>query len=289
MLNRLIRFGVVLCCWGTLAPLASGATIFVQFFPLTGEVRLQNASNDSFDFVFYSLTSPSGALNGDPAVWKSISDNYDSPNLMSPTPGNGTIDMDYAWANLTPNATPNATNLAEGVFFGPGGSLDPYRSVSLGNIWDPNAAPATDIMAQVVQSDYQLANIAYSYNGLDGNYNNGDLVVNALDYVIWKACYGGSSSFCSLVADGNLDGVVNAADYTVWRNHLGDSLTGAASSVSGSGARPSLGAAAAVPEPIAAHLLFAAAPFLLVARRRRNRRLPPRASVHYCNRSKTAS
>ncbi|WP_425399636.1 PQQ-dependent sugar dehydrogenase [Aeoliella sp.] len=52
---------------------------------------------------------------------------------------------------------------------------------------------------------------------LPGDYN-GDRVVSALDYAVWRESFGSSSS---LAADGNGDGIVNAADYVVWRNNLG--------------------------------------------------------------------
>jgi hypothetical protein len=43
--------------------------------------------------------------------------------------------------------------------------------------------------------------------------------VGRQDHAVWAAQYGSTSGF-GLVADGNGDGVVNAADYTVWRDNL---------------------------------------------------------------------
>jgi Ca2+-binding RTX toxin-like protein len=45
---------------------------------------------------------------------------------------------------------------------------------------------------------------------------NGDGVVNASDYGVWRANFGAESG-PGLRADGNGDGVVDAADYVVWR------------------------------------------------------------------------
>ncbi|MEM6797878.1 MAG: hypothetical protein AAF589_00045 [Planctomycetota bacterium] len=52
---------------------------------------------------------------------------------------------------------------------------------------------------------------------LQGDYN-GDLMVDELDYEVWRSSFGSTTEFA---ADGNRDGVVDAADYTVWRDNLG--------------------------------------------------------------------
>jgi hypothetical protein len=48
---------------------------------------------------------------------------------------------------------------------------------------------------------------------------NGDFVVDALDYQVWKRSFGSSTNSA---ADGNGDGQIDAADYTIWRDHLGE-------------------------------------------------------------------
>jgi hypothetical protein len=50
---------------------------------------------------------------------------------------------------------------------------------------------------------------------------NGDGVVNASDYGVWRANFGAESG-PGLRADGNGDGVVDAADYVVWRSNRGN-------------------------------------------------------------------
>jgi hypothetical protein len=73
--------------------------------------------------------------------------------------------------------------------------------------------------------------------GLVGDYN-GDDVVSAADYLIWRDTLGSTTDDR---ADGNNDGTVNAPDYDVWRAAFG----------SGGGS------AAAVPEPEALALFIA--------------------------------
>lgn len=51
-----------------------------------------------------------------------------------------------------------------------------------------------------------------------GDYN-GDMVVDANDYLEWKAAFG-DLVLPGTGADGNGDGIVDAADYTIWRNNL---------------------------------------------------------------------
>ncbi|MGL4514857.1 MAG: cytochrome c peroxidase [Lacipirellulaceae bacterium] len=60
---------------------------------------------------------------------------------------------------------------------------------------------------------------------LPGDYD-GNGVVDASDYALWVAGYGGSGA-----ADGNGDGLVNAADFTVWRDNLGRTWTSLSTSL----------------------------------------------------------
>jgi cytochrome c peroxidase len=52
---------------------------------------------------------------------------------------------------------------------------------------------------------------------LPGDYN-GDGVVDAADYQVWRSNFGDTTS---LVADGNGDGKVDTADYLLWRENMG--------------------------------------------------------------------
>lgn len=252
--NRLI------CCWllvaiGALAHAAptAGAGMKAQFFPLTGEVRLYNSDFTPVDFVFYSITSTTGALNGGSGVWKSIAGNYDAS-------GNGLIDPNNQWTKLS--ATPN--ELAESVFTGAGGRLTGLRAISLGNIWNRQPSSISGITVQMANPNDEVINVEI-LRGLDGDYN-GDERVDHSDYTLLRQWHG---SNVYLFADGNLNGTIDAADYTIWRDNLGKSVDGSAF-----GQMVELGAASlvggAVPEPsTAAAVGMALLGVAGIARRRR--------------------
>jgi hypothetical protein len=106
-----------------LAPRAWAETLNVEMYPFTGDIRFANASAGSFPFVYYSITSSTSSLDNNPAVWISVTDNYD-------VSGNGFIDPTNEWTKLSSSTS----QLTEGVFFDPGGNLAPFRAVSLGRI-----------------------------------------------------------------------------------------------------------------------------------------------------------
>jgi hypothetical protein len=244
MLKRTLMMAMV--CLAIGAP-ARGSNLDAQLFPLTGEIRLHNGSAAAVPLAFYSITSASGALNSSALVWKSISDTYD-------VSGNGFIDPAFNWTKISSAST----QLTEGAFSGPGGSLTAFRSVSLGQIWNPALYPAPDLAFSVFQPDAQQVTVAIQF-AVAGDYNSSGSVTSA-DYTLWRQNFGSTTS---LNADGNLNGIVDAADYVVWRNNFGLSLPGA-----GSGGGSSLSLGGAVPEPAAAILMLSAAGALLTARAR---------------------
>src|SRR5262245_40045903 len=176
-----------------------------QIFPLTGEVRLRNPSASAVPFVFYSIKSPSGALNSSPAVWKSITDLYD-------VSGNGFIDPAFNWTKISSTTA----ELTEGAFSGPGGSLAAFRSVTLGSIWNPALYPSHDLTFSVLKADMSPVTITV-VPSVVGDYD-GNKIVNGLDYNTWRQSFGSTTS---LAADGNLNGIVDAADYVIYRDHFG--------------------------------------------------------------------
>jgi T5SS/PEP-CTERM-associated repeat protein len=100
--------------------------------------------------------------------------------------------------------------------------------------------------------------------GVPGDYN-GDGIVNAADYVVWRNTFGQTGP--GLAADGNNSGTIDADDYTVWRSHFGQ--TAGAGSVLGATGSAS---ASAVPEPNAVLLALVGALVLRSMDRRRRTR-----------------
>jgi hypothetical protein len=251
MSNRLLLVGLIVFA---LASRAVADTLQVQLFPLTGEVRFHNTSAAAVPFVYYSITSVTshaGALNPTNPPWQSISDYYDAS-------GNGFIDPTNNWTKLSASST----ELTEGVFTGPGGSLPALRTVSLGGIWNPGVVAYTDLafdieqQTQAVTTTIQLAVAGdYDHNG----------TVNQADYTVWRQNFGSTTL---LDSDGDLNGIVDAADYDVWRKNFGKSWPGAGSSIGGG---QSLGLFnSTMPEPTSGTLIWSAgSAFLLRARRRR--------------------
>jgi hypothetical protein len=252
MLRRILFVGAACACLLGQAAEAPAASLTAQIFPFTGEVRLRNIGLSPVQFISYSITSPSGKLNGTNGVWRSIADNYDAS-------GSGFIDPFQEWTKFTPSAGPSATNLAEGVFTGTGGTLLGQHSVSLGRIWNASAYPAMDLSFDIREPNEQLISVGIDI-AIDGDYTGGENVDSA-DYGIWRQYFGSTSI---LLADGNLDGRVNAADYVIWRKNLGKSIPGAASG----GSIASLTAAAVVPEPATIGLLLTAGSLAFLPRRR---------------------
>ena len=77
-----------------------------------------------------------------------------------------------------------------------------------------------------IVGDYALVGVPLV---LKGDYN-GDGIVNAADYIVWRDSLGQTGS--GLAADGNGDGTVTPADYDIWKANFGQSSNGAGASAS---------------------------------------------------------
>jgi hypothetical protein len=83
--------------------------------------------------------------------------------------------------------------------------------------------------------------VSFAIVGQPGDYN-GDGVVDAADYTVWRDSLGQTGS--GLAADGNANGAIDSGDYTTWKMHFGEhAVSGAVG-------------AASVLEPATLSLLF---------------------------------
>ncbi len=100
---------------------------------------------------------------------------------------------------------------------------------------DPNG---TTVFPQTMLVDY--VRVWHRPTGIAGDYN-GDGVVDAADYVVWRQSVGQSGT--GLAADGSGNGTVGQSDYDTWRANFGSTPA------SGVGAAAAASAVMAVPEP----------------------------------------
>jgi hypothetical protein len=117
--------------------------------------------------------------------------------------------------------------LAEGALDADGGTFAPQHAISLGRIWNPNLAPASDLQFTATSPNGDAITVVTLLT-VDGDYNR-DGVVNQFDYDVWRQSLGSTTW---LFADGNLDRVVDTADYVTWRNGFGQSALGFAKELS---------------------------------------------------------
>jgi Domain of unknown function (DUF1929) len=108
---------------------------------------------------------------------------------------------------------------------------------------NPNAAPPGYYMLFLVNengvpsiAEWLRADVAAP--SLTGDYN-GNGIVDAADYTVWRDMLGQSGA--GLAADGDLDLDVDASDYGIWKQNFG--------ATAGSGAGATGSASASVPEP----------------------------------------
>jgi PEP-CTERM motif len=89
-----------------------------------------------------------------------------------------------------------------------------------------------------------------------GDYN-GNHVVDAADYTIWRDTFGQNADPHGSGADGIADGIIDEQDYAFWKLHFGETVPGGSGSLS----------ASSVPEPASWLLLLGAALVLSCARK----------------------
>ena len=211
---------------------------------------------------------------------------FTGPNLTSPTTNKNLLIATSGFSSLPglsqtpPLLTPDYT--LDANFFNQAGDTlkfctNPCNTPGT-NLYETRifgAVPTDGVMSlrflPTVMTD---TNSPKNYAGTTGSVNltpppptptgdyNGDLVVNAADYTVWRNAFGTTVTEMGSGADGHADGVVDDLDYAFWRDNFGVVLAGSGG-----------GAGIVVPEPA---LLTVALPglwafFLAMTRVRRAR------------------
>ena len=191
----------------------------LQVNTTTGAVRILNEQSIGFDVSYYEIRSPSGALN--PAGWTSLDDSEGGDPV-----GTGWEEATVQNANLL-----SEVNLTSMTSFAPG------NSATLGNVFTPGGMQNVSFFfAGPTETTLHAGNVKYvtGPSGVNGDYN-GNNVVDAADYVLWRDKLGTTTTLPNDTTPGN----VTQEDFTVWRANFGKTA----------GAGAGLINATAVPEP----------------------------------------
>ncbi len=211
--------------------------------PSTGDAQLKNSSNFTINLLGYSILSESGSLQPGNSDWSSLKDQGLS-----------------GWQEAAPTANVLSELIASGT---QSLALNPGQSYLLGDLFD-NIGGSKDLELEFLlagDTAERLGRVVYDViaTGVPGDYN-GNGVVDAADYTVWRNKLGTASSLPN-EGTGISPGVVDAADYTFWKSRFG--------ATSGTGAGGSALAGANVPEPVTYWLfVFGAVSYLSAARPR---------------------
>lgn len=190
---------------------ADDTLLQVLIDPATGETVVQNNSSSPITFDGYSLADTAPSLLVDD--WFSLQDQaYDGGIWFE--------------ANPTAMLLTEVTNASETI-------LAPGELLYLGRTVDPTLVNSLSFEYYLSSTEEQLPGVVSFVDpgtpALAGDYN-GDLIVNAADYTVWRDRLGDSTtSFQS--ADGNGNGVVDRADYLLWKKNFGNSAVATTTSL----------------------------------------------------------
>jgi hypothetical protein len=173
-----------------------------------------------------------------------------------PTPGGGgdtyvtsamQVPRDGQWHRLTFDVSPSSFSPIGGADIDD--ALADVRHFRILHNPDESFSGATTIGGGEFYLDNIQALSAIEPPVTTGDYNGND-IVDAADYVIWRKNLGQPVAMNGDGADGNANGTVDPDDYNVWRMNFDRVIEGPASGA---------GLTAAVPEPATSGLLLSAA------------------------------
>jgi hypothetical protein len=189
------------------------------------------ASNSDSDFYSFTVSAPT-LLNVSLTPLGGVFSQAAEGGAQSTFDANSRNDL-----SLAVFASNGSTLLGSANLTGAGGRevLSELQLTSAGTYFVRIRGSSTSVQLYELEISAALLSLA-----LPGDYN-GDGVVNAADYVVWRNTLGQSGA--NLGADGNGDGIINLADFNLWKANFGK-LSGATSALY-----------ASVPEPRANMLL----------------------------------
>lgn len=213
-----------------LNPIATPMVVNID--PVTGELGITNVSDAAFSIDHYELRSDVGGM--DSTNWAPL-----GANTLYAVDGadDGDVAGDSAGENwVIPGgvATGQASTglLAEAFVLG-ATTINPNQTISLGQAYNTSVGD-TSVTATVrsdtgVAIDLQVFYDGVPAVGLGGDFN-GDGMVDAADYTVWRDNEGADESVLP-PGSGDGSGTVDAGDYNVWRDNYGASFAavGAAS------------------------------------------------------------
>jgi hypothetical protein len=165
------------------------------------------------------------------------------------------------FGSLPGGVTPDYT-LPSSNFFNPAGDTITFAGGFDVKVFA--SVPTDGIMSRIYPSNTLATNSPTNFAGAGGQRGdyNGDGVVSAADYVVWRNTFGQAASPAGVGADGNTSGSIDNGDYTHWRARFGN--VWAPGPGSGTGA----GQVSIIPEPGAIVLFLTGLATLSLARRR---------------------
>jgi hypothetical protein len=183
---------------------APPTTLSLLLDPNSGRTVLRNSTTGPITFHAYTIYDSAASLR--PDDWFSLQDQGYDEQIWFETPS--------TTSQLTELTIAGATTIAPGQVVYVGEPADPHLIANLTFEYF-NSESGVQTVGSVLLAESVVPQLPGDYNG--------DMVVDAGDYTLWRNNLGATiDSFQG--ADGNGDGVVNSADYKIWKRQFGRSI-----------------------------------------------------------------